>query len=637
MSYVSYNSKKIIPAPFVQIKPDWIRSADGSRIGRTLIITLTGSLIVGRGGLWSGSGYPADDYSLSRLEDLLAKQQALRDLFATDYAWFEIKPDPEATSQATKWIVKVVNMEFPTSQLVQHSQYVITLEAQLGDTTDDYDMISDYDETWELSYQEDPEDTYVLTHNITCSSKEQYVVATTSVTEGWKKAQAYATNQLGGSGVDNTIVQQDPGFNLSSSFIAYNHVIDSTIDEYSGIYTIRETWKMSSTVTHKTKTINVDRQRDVPVDEPDIIVSISGSVVGFKTVDGGGYTTAKNEFTLNVAPDLYSDANSLVTDDTLRTNPKSRSVVYDEIHRRVDYTYVYDNGADEASNDKTVTISESEEICGKITAVVSGSIRGVKTLTQSAYTNALSVWNAFKSTIESEATTVYTEYGGTDTLQGPSHISVSYNEYNGQIGYSYTYNDWPVPYMAEETITTRENIAERADIQVYNGTVKGFCNDGTANTKYDNAVTGYNVVKPTTPENYIKISSSESRNIRMGTINYSFEFKEDKACVSGAISDSIVITDEQEADVFAVVPILGGPPVLQDKGGSTALMKSIQIEVHIPPPDGCILGGSPNVESIVDSAEPSADIVLVSKNSNVWNPRTGRYSRTKSWVYGNCD
>ena len=63
MSWVSYNSQKLIPAPHASIEKVWSRSEDGTPVGQVLRITLNGRFLYGKGGLYSGSGYPADDFT----------------------------------------------------------------------------------------------------------------------------------------------------------------------------------------------------------------------------------------------------------------------------------------------------------------------------------------------------------------------------------------------------------------------------------------------------------------------------------------------------------------------------------------------------------------------------------------------
>jgi hypothetical protein len=901
MSYVSYNSQKIIPAPFVRIEKEWIRTEDGAKLSRHLVVTLTGTLVRGKGGLWDQSGYPPDDDTDSCLQDLLDKQEELRELFDVDYQWLEIKPDPEATSTATKWVAKARSIEFERGLWYDRTDYTIVLETQ----DDPWDGITEAEETWELQYNESPEDTYNLTHIVNCKSREEYVTISSSITEGWIKAQDYVNDTMGGSGIDNSIVKSDPGFNLAVSFAGYNHVVNSFIDEHRGIYRITETWIMSETDTHSEQVVEVRTDRDIPPGAANTTVVVSGFVQGFRQDDGTGYDDALTYFTDTIEPNLYSVANTATPGDTLKTVPRTSSVIYDTTNRKITYTYTYDNGTTEGTNDMSVTINQTETDCDKTTVTVAGTIQGVKDDTNSAYDNALTLWNAFKSTILTEANDAYTLFGGTGTLQGPVNVQVVYDEYNGRISYSYTYHDWPTtytddqsvtvafiktedvnrvtvagtvtafchagyndaltyfnselteakawvvangyvsglganadnknivynefnrvinysyefsdlqnnanvdttttvketsdncgrltttlegtivgkatgatsawdnaknvfnstyasadpslvaayapgstkvntsksynefnntitfsydytdepnnyvvdetlayvwdeqdcayaritqsgtinglctggagsayanalsglgavskptgagsrvraseshnekngvinysneytertdPYVVVETETIRASIDKKTETRVFSGTVTGFCTSGAGpNTKYSNALDGYNANKPTAPSGFTEINSSVGHNRHAGVITYSFQYDELDACITDSIESSVVITTESAADVFAVVPILGGNSVIQDKGGSTPLKRSVAVTARLAPEDNCDLDGAPDVSSVIDAAEPSADVVVVERDVESWDPWTGRYSRTKSWVYTDCD
>jgi len=496
MAWVSYGDQKIIPSPHLSIEKVWSRTEDGSSVGSLLRITLNGTFVYGMGGLYDQSGYPPDDFSLSYLADLLAKQQELRDLFAEDYLYFEIQPDVEGVATSTKWIAKVTSIDFPTepvnvTQWVNKSDYTVVLEAQIGNTDSDYDSLKEFDEIWDLQYNEDPEDTYNLTHTITCSSREQYLVATAEIKAGWQKAYNYVNDELDGVGIDNTIIKNDPGFNLADSFSAYNYVLTQTIDEYSGVYTIRETWMMSTDTTYTTQTVAVERRRDVPLNTADYTVTITGQIAGLKESDGTGYDAAQAEFTDVVEPTLYSTANSSISGVALSVLPVNTSITYDETHRTINYTYIYDNNTFGGTNDQSIAVSTNEVDCNKITITVSGTVQGIKDDTNSAYTNATTLWSTVEGAILSNAEDAYSDYGGGGILQGPSEKSITYNSYIGQISYNYSYHDWETGYVNDQTISIEyDKIKDHNSVTVA-GTITAFCVAGysAAETYFGDTVT----------------------------------------------------------------------------------------------------------------------------------------------------
>jgi hypothetical protein len=921
MSYVAYDSTKIIPAPLVTFNNEWQRTEDGSRAGRTLLITLSGKFVSGRGGLYTGSGYPADvDADRHCFKDILAKQSDVTALFDnTDYAWLEIMPDPEATSTPTKYIAKVISIQFPEgreNQWVETTDYIVQLEAQIGDAEDDTEMVTDYDETWELRYNEEPNDTYNLVHTIRCTSKEQYVVALASITEGWKKAYSYVNNDLGGAGIDNSIVQSDPGLALGVSFLAYNHVLTKNLDEYSGVYSIQETWLMSETNYSEDQQIEVRWDRDAKDGLPDTTVTISGTITGLRNDAGTGYANAQTRWA-TVESGLYAQANAAASGTAIRTTPKSTQVTYDEYDRVINYTYVYDNGSEDYLHDQTRTVSEADNDCNKITVQVSGTVTGIKDTDggTTAWENAQAAWTTIKAQIPTDAASAYTLYGGTGSLRSATHdkrevyqpqdgiinytytyhdwptayvhdqsvetaydkktdhstivvsgsitawcadgynealsyfnttwteaqaytlaatyysgssslssdatnIRVTYNEFNRVINYSYEFDDYnnlvdvdvsyivetdpdhcgynigriegnitgkagggktawqnaldeyngtwasadpslisgylpgaqfvsksvthnefnnrisftyqytdqtnaysidetvtrsytpedcgyenivqngtitgycdggvgsamanaevglttvtppsgagsrmrqsvtrndsrgtiqynyeytsrSTPYIIDETVTEQEIIDRKGKTVTYSGTVSGLCtgNPPSSTTKYANAVAGWATHEPTIDPAtdfggaWTRRLRSVGHNEHSGVITYNLEYIQTSLCISGALEESVDITIEEPTDVFAIVAILGGPSIIQDKGGDTVARKTISVTARFEPDASCSLGNEPDVESLIDSAEPSADVVVVERNTKQWNPYTGQYQRVKTWVYANC-
>src|ERR1051325_5785358 len=99
---ISYNSKRIIPAPFIQYSKVYDTSEDGRKIGSRFQITVTGKILADRGSpksdgsFWNVSGYPPNETISSQdvvLGMLLRKQEALRTLFADEGKSFEVQSD----------------------------------------------------------------------------------------------------------------------------------------------------------------------------------------------------------------------------------------------------------------------------------------------------------------------------------------------------------------------------------------------------------------------------------------------------------------------------------------------------------------------------------------------------------------
>jgi hypothetical protein len=128
-----------------------------------------------------------------------------------------------------------------------------------------------------------------------------------------------------------------------------------------------------------------------------------------------------------------------------------------------------------------------------------------------------------------------------------------------------------------------------------------------------------------------------------GVYSYNYEYYCGPHCVTGTLTggESIGISHNKQADVVAVIPILGrlAGPIIQDKGTKTAEEYTISIDLRFPPNTGCSLayptGIETEIQSIITSMSLPADKYMRSDVEN-WNPLTGQYSRNLTYIIENC-
>lgn len=179
-------------------------------------------------------------------------------------------------------------------------------------------------------------------------------------------------------------------------------------------------------------------------------------------------------------------------------------------------------------------------------------------------------------------------------------------------------------------------------------------------------------------------ATTEGHDTKRGVITYSYEYTNSTKLISGVISENISITNDAPVDVFSETQIIGrelGP--IMNRSGKTSPKKSVSIEVIVAKPvkisemwqsnAECPLwtGGYVynTIDKIVEGVKPfgladASDnnlwgneyvanngsalnpksrnalrpgIVYVSSDQESWNPTTGRYSRSVSWTYQQCD
>lgn len=145
------------------------------------------------------------------------------------------------------------------------------------------------------------------------------------------------------------------------------------------------------------------------------------------------------------------------------------------------------------------------------------------------------------------------------------------------------------------------------------------------------------------------LNSSIGHNITDGVITYSYTYNDRPTlCVVGALYESITINDDNPSDVFAqiIVPGRTAGPILQDIGTVTQSSRNVSIEVIVPIITGCsatdIMNASPKtvVNTLISSFQTQLttdyDQVFKNQDTESWNPKTGRYTRTVGWVYQDC-
>ena len=160
--------------------------------------------------------------------------------------------------------------------------------------------------------------------------------------------------------------------------------------------------------------------------------------------------------------------------------------------------------------------------------------------------------------------------------------------------------------------------------------------------------------------NSIPLSQSVAHDVYRGTIgyNYSYNTRASNCLVdvdgNPVLSETIVIADDNQVDIFAQIFILGkaGGPVLQDLGTKNAGVRTLTIECVVPPPTGCPTSASAVtslltnckpvndddiVDAITDEISDAYSSFYISQDSSSSSLKDGRYNRTVVWTYSSCN
>lgn len=147
------------------------------------------------------------------------------------------------------------------------------------------------------------------------------------------------------------------------------------------------------------------------------------------------------------------------------------------------------------------------------------------------------------------------------------------------------------------------------------------------------------------------LSTQVGHNPNAGNISYAYEYNtRPTACITGAISETITVTDNDPTDIFAVFTIPGRAvgQLPQDLSTTTLPSRVVNIEAVMDAPTGCptsptaYLAQWPKAEvnAILDAfqsdIESSYSQVFVTERSISWTPTEGRISANLALTFQNC-
>jgi hypothetical protein len=226
------------------------------------------------------------------------------------------------------------------------------------------------------------------------------------------------------------------------------------------------------------------------------------------------------------------------------------------------------------------------------------------------------------------------------------------------------------PATEDMTIDVNQNLDTSLVEITINGTVKGLetsspqsSQDSKETARYDNAVDYFaqindNLTMSTRASNLSGItitnttptSKSIGRSPKDGSITYNYSFdNRPTACLSGAVSEDINITDTRPGNIVAATPVIGRAkgPILQFLGANTESKRSLSINAvfsvdlssasfcsNLNTPAGNLTASRALAQTIRPSS--STNTVYDTSENESWNPKTGAYTYNIEWVY-ECD
>lgn len=207
------------------------------------------------------------------------------------------------------------------------------------------------------------------------------------------------------------------------------------------------------------------------------------------------------------------------------------------------------------------------------------------------------------------------------------------------------------PAIEEFNVNTRIEEGSLHNVTV-EGTIRGLevkdnTNYALQSTRWFNASGKFTEVEPVLlarAQNFGGVQLNPSvlnkvvgRNEIQGTITYAYEYdNRPSASIDGAISEIISITYDNQADLFAVIPVIGraAGPVLQDLLSKTEKSLTISIEAVLPASTITTAATKPDTNTVVSGYAPSfTSFRKIGRDTENWSPNTGRIVRQTTYIY----
>lgn len=252
---------------------------------------------------------------------------------------------------------------------------------------------------------------------------------------------------------------------------------------------------------------------------------------------------------------------------------------------------------------------------------------------------------------------------------GVNHLPTVYGGYNRQ--FVERIDEWAGKYSVTETwivssgsaieefnVNTRTSAEQGKTTVSIEGNIRGLAQNtmmhdapaemyANAQTKFAQ-VQGFLVSRAQAVAgvtlNTSPLNTAIGRNPLNGTITYNYEY-DNRATnlIPGALNESFVVVDNNPADIFAKIGVLGrrAGPVLQDIGSRTERNRQLEINYTMPVPTGTtvadFLSLRPDLNAIVSGFRPTDEQVFMERNTDTWDLKTGRGAKSVAWTYERDD
>lgn len=356
---VSYNGKRLIPAPFISFNKTFYKNAT-ENIGATYQIGVQGTIVAFKGspsptGTFELGGYPGDfpTSNNARLANILRQQEILREMFSEDFHLFEIQS--ANGSAPMRFRPRIVSLDIPDGIWFDQCPYTIQMEAPEisvfgayhgnNSTEDSFRVgpgsgvpvyLTAANENWGVEYDEE-RDVFLINHTVSAQGRAYYDL-NGNYTEPLSSARTWVQSKMGPN--VSLINSSMSGTYTQNEF--YDYIKSEQINQSDGSIEVNENWVLSHKDYTESYEVNVQDSEEGKT------IAIQGSVQGLSTRNfesGVVYTVSKWTAASSIWPtiqgELYDRTLSLSQLSWVNPTPQQWSIGRNSILGSIEYSYSY--------------------------------------------------------------------------------------------------------------------------------------------------------------------------------------------------------------------------------------------------------------------------------------------------------
>jgi hypothetical protein len=483
---VSYDSKKIVPAPLININKTYQKTGDGSKAGVLFNISANGTLVPFKGSpsgnysdindaFWTLGGNPPDEAidvtDGATFDRILRKQEALRDLFKTDGKSFEWQP--AGGQPVVKCNPRFLNISFAEGTWADKCEYTLELEsdwihftsAPSGEDIDllESELIQSANENWSFEEIQGFEGvSFNVTHSVSAKGILGYDENGVEVGPAWQNAKNWTDLKAIGS-IDSTLASGAVGF---GSFTAGSFTKSTTVDEKTGDYSVTESWILSSGNTYLEENFSCNKN----LSDETFSARYEGTIFGVQQGERSGgsqaVANAKAQVPTNAEAKTTTEnaIGSFLEGNVLGVTPTTKSISVNNANGSVNFSFDWTADEDETFSRTCEVSLDFNKGTNIYTLRLTCNIQGIGDTADDKLNNA-------KAAILSNAAALALAQSlvgdalpaGVTIITAPVSTSSSFNENDGSVR---TGSTWTSATTTDPQITVQTTFPKDVSVKI---------------------------------------------------------------------------------------------------------------------------------------------------------------------------